>query len=537
MSEMIISRTPLRITFLGGGTDLDPYRGEKGGICTAATIDKYVTIIVADNFERKIRASYSATEIVDHSDEVRHPLVLNAIKLLRIEDMMEQQKKGIEILSKSDIPSKGTGMGSSSSFTVGLLNALHVWKDSRMVSERQLAEEAVQVETRSALEDSIVRSTQSSLRQNSVNSINDIALGLEEKRKALKERIAVLDSFLDAASKAKRDAQQTGTGEATIMMDMSEGTALLKTLKDERVETGINKSVYQAIGVEVLKTTESKDIKSQGVNRIQVVCKSGELDGRITELNALRARLSGCLDDTVASLRRLDGAYDGKVGDHEFTVTLLRELYLLKEGVMMPAAQLDKKADEVESNISVGRQDQYIAAYGGMQLMEFMPGNKTIMTQIPLALQEMKRLKEHFLLLYTGVQRNASEQLVAQSKGARSKYQLYDEMKTLAYEFAGELKNGIWKNLGTFLDDGWQIKRRLSNGISSAAIDDMYDRAKKSGAVGAKLLGAGGGGFLLVFAPPETHDAILKSLPELRPVNFNMTIEGSKVRVLHEGGV
>jgi D-glycero-alpha-D-manno-heptose-7-phosphate kinase len=166
-----------------------------------------------------------------------------------------------------------------------------------------------------------------------------------------------------------------------------------------------------------------------------------------------------------------------------------------------------------------------------------MPGNKTIMTQIPLALQEMKRLKEHFLLLYTGVQRNASEQLVAQSKGARSKYQLYDEMKKLTYEFAGELKNGIWKNLGTFLDDGWQIKRRLSNGISSAAIDDMYDRAKKSGAVGAKLLGAGGGGFLLVFAPPETHDAILKSLPELRPVNFNMTIEGSKVRVLHEGGV
>jgi galactokinase/mevalonate kinase-like predicted kinase len=533
MSEMIVSRTPLRITFLGGGTDLNPYRDEKGGVCIAATIDKYVNIFVADNFEKKIRASYSSTEIVDNSDEIRHPLVRNALKLLRIEAIMEQQNKGIEILSKSDIPSKGTGMGSSSSFTVGLLNALHVWKDSRMVSEDQLAREAVQIETRAALEDAVVKTSKDTNGQNMVNSINDISSTLKERMRTLEQKEAILWRFSDLLAKeALKEKKENAAGTITLEIHKEQGAALLEVLKEEKVDTGMDRTLYQAIKIGLLDTAEPK-----GLRMMNIMCEREELKERIREIDVLRARLSGRRNDAKESLQRLERAYDASVSDHDFTITLLRELYLMKDGVMLPQSQLDKKTKEAEGNISVGRQDQYIAAFGGMQLMQFMPGGRAIMTQIPLALEEMKKLKEHFLLLYTGVQRNASDQLLAQKKEAKGKYPLYDRMKELTNEFATELKDGVWRHVGEFLDKGWQIKKQLSNGISNGDIDGLYERAKKAGAVGAKLLGAGGGGFLLIYAPPDVHESILASLPELKPVNFNLTMEGSKVRVLHEGGV
>ena len=120
--RMFISKTPLRITFVGGGSDIKEYYSKYGrGSVLSAAINKFIYIVVNKKFDSKIRVSYSKTEIVDSVNKIEHPSVREALKLLEIEG-------GIEIVSISDIPSGGTGLGSSSTFLVGLLNALHAWK-------------------------------------------------------------------------------------------------------------------------------------------------------------------------------------------------------------------------------------------------------------------------------------------------------------------------------------------------------------------------------------------------------------------------
>jgi D-glycero-alpha-D-manno-heptose-7-phosphate kinase len=134
---MIVTRTPIRIPLGGGGTDLPSYYTQYGGFLISAAIDKYIYITVNKRFEKSIRVSYSSTEIVDSVDDIKHPIVREALRLLKIDS-------GIEITSIADVPSN-TGLGSSSSFTVGLLNALHTYKNEK-VNAKDLAEEACYIE-------------------------------------------------------------------------------------------------------------------------------------------------------------------------------------------------------------------------------------------------------------------------------------------------------------------------------------------------------------------------------------------------------
>jgi len=134
---MIVTRTPVRIPLGGGGTDLPSYYTQYGGFLISAAIDKYIYITVNKRFEKSIRVSYSSTEIADSFDDIKHPIVREALKHLKIDS-------GIEITSIADVPSN-TGLGSSSSFTVGLLNALHTYKNEK-VNAKDLAEEACYIE-------------------------------------------------------------------------------------------------------------------------------------------------------------------------------------------------------------------------------------------------------------------------------------------------------------------------------------------------------------------------------------------------------
>jgi len=134
---MIVTRTPVRIPLGGGGTDLPSYYTQYGGFLISAAIDKYIYIAVNKRFEKSIRVSYSSTEIADSIDDIKHPIVREALKHLKIDS-------GIEITSIADVPSN-TGLGSSSSFTVGLLNALHTYKNEK-VNAKDLAEEACYIE-------------------------------------------------------------------------------------------------------------------------------------------------------------------------------------------------------------------------------------------------------------------------------------------------------------------------------------------------------------------------------------------------------
>src|SRR5439155_3436503 len=135
---MIISRTPLRMSFVGGGSDLPVFYRKYGGAVVSTAINQFVYITVNKKFDQKIRLSYSKTEEARSVDKIKHPLVREAMKLLGVEG-------GVEITSVADIPARGSGLGSSSSFTVGLLHALHAYSQ-RYASAEQLAREACEIE-------------------------------------------------------------------------------------------------------------------------------------------------------------------------------------------------------------------------------------------------------------------------------------------------------------------------------------------------------------------------------------------------------
>lgn len=135
---MIISRTPFRISFVGGGTDLEAYYQHGYGAVVSTAIQKYMYVAVNRRFEDEIRASYSETEIVEHVDDLEHDLVRETMRLTGVDG-------GFEVVTIADVPGKGTGLGSSSSLTVGLLNAMHAYNGEH-ASEKRLAEEACHVE-------------------------------------------------------------------------------------------------------------------------------------------------------------------------------------------------------------------------------------------------------------------------------------------------------------------------------------------------------------------------------------------------------
>lgn len=326
---MIISRTPLRASLVGGGSDVEAfYRHEPGAVVTTA-IRKYIYITVNRKFDSRIRASYSVTEIVDVVSEIRHELIRECLRKVRVDG-------GIEITSISDIPSQGTGLGSSSSYTVGLLKALYAYRNQHVGAER-LAREACEIE------------------------------------------------------------------------------------------------------------------------------------------------IDGC----------------GK---------------------------------------PIGKQDQYIAAYGGLQYIQFNPDGSVFVDPIVTSAATRRALETDLLLLYTGMTRSA-DPILAEHQRNLTDTRCRRILRRLV-QLADELRYALTVNdleaLGEILHEGWMIKKGTANGISNARIDEWYERARANGAVGGKITGAGGGGFLLLFAPCDRHAQIVRALPELRLVPFTLEPQGAKIIYIEE---
>jgi D-glycero-alpha-D-manno-heptose-7-phosphate kinase len=329
---VIISRTPLRISFVGGGTDLPAFYERAQGAVVSTAINKYIYITVNPKFDRKIRASYSRTEIVESVDELKHELIQEALKKTGIDG-------AIEITSISDIPSQGTGLGSSSTYTVGLLNALYAYQGHLAGAER-LAREACEIE------------------------------------------------------------------------------------------------------------------------------------------------IERC----------------GK---------------------------------------PIGKQDQYIVAYGGLKYIRFNPDGSVFVDPIICAPEARRQLQRRLLMLYTGLTRRADDILSEQSRNS-----VDDEEKRASLRGMVDLAGQMWDalncseldGLGELLHANWMEKRRLASGISNPTIDHWYETARAHGAIGGKILGAGGGGFLLLYAPVERHEDICRALPELRPISFHFEPQGSKHIFVEENG-
>lgn len=321
---MIISRTPLRLSFVGGGSDLPSYYRNFGGSVISSAINRYVYINLHDSFDSQVRVAYSKVESVQKFSNVKHSLVRNCANLMQLD-------AGIEITSIADIPATGTGLGSSSSFTVGLLNCMHSYL-GQTVSAEILADKACQV-----------------------------------------------------------------------------------------------------------------------------------------------------------------------------------EINLCKE--------------------PIGKQDQYAAAYGGMNIFNFNP-DETVKTEtIYLKKDVEKMLFQNLLIFYTGGTRSASEILNDQNiKNQTSRNdKLLQKMVGLVNPFKSAVMNKDLATCGEILHENWMLKKNLASSITNSSIDSIYESAISAGALGGKLLGAGGSGFMIFLVEPKNHDSVTAALSKLRREHWEIDHLGTTI--------
>ena len=323
---MIITRSPLRISLGGGGTDLPSYYRQHEGFLIAAAIDKYVYITLHDTFQKEIIVKYSNTERVSHAEEIQHPIIREALRLLDI------RSENFELASLADIPA-GTGLGSSSSFTCALLKALHTYNKS-FVKPDDLAEEACHIE-----------------------------------------------------------------------MD------------------------------------------------------------------------------------------------------LLHE--------------------------PIGKQDQYISAFGGINCFTFCKNDQVKTKELNISKDTLYNLEDHLLLFFTGYSRSASNVLKEQDdKSKKNDSTMIDNLhfvKELGYRSKVAFEHGDLEEFANIMNTHWEHKKQRSNAMSNDKINIWYDLALKNGALGGKLIGAGGGGFLMFYA--EDTKTLRKAMARegLQEVRFRFDFDGSKV--------
>jgi D-glycero-alpha-D-manno-heptose-7-phosphate kinase len=320
---MIITRTPFRISFAGGGSDLASFYKNEPGAVLSTTISKYMYIAIHPYFySKKIQLKYSRTENVDSIDKIQHPIFREVLDMYQL--------KGVDVNSIADIPA-GTGMGSSSSFTVGLLNAVRAYL-GKFTSGPKLAELACEIE----------------------------------------------------------------------------------------------------------------------INRV---------------------------------------------------------------------------------GSPIGKQDQYAAACGGLNFISFYPDESVKVEKVLMKNEVKRQLDENLLLIHVGGEHSANKILTSQSEAIsqKDKFNTLKEMVGMAHTLRNDLQDNNLDDFGRCLHEEWLLKKSLVQGISTSSIDDVYYKGLKAGALGGKLLGAGGAGFLLFYCPKENQDRFRASMSDFMEMPFEFDNFGSQV--------
>ena len=212
------------------------------------------------------------------------------------------------------------------------------------------------------------------------------------------------------------------------------------------------------------------------------------------------------------------------------TVGALHAMYTYR-GELVSAEQLARAACTIELDVlhkPIGIQDQYIAAYGGLRFFEFQPDDQVVGRLLPLDNLAHRTLSHNLMLFYTGITRPAGDILTEQQANIVNRLPILRQMKQLAYSACAELLAGNVAALGELLHEGWLLKRQMASRISNAFIDDIYAAARRAGAMGGKITGAGGGGFLLLYCPIEKQPAVRAALAELQELPFRLEPDGSK---------
>lgn len=227
-------------------------------------------------------------------------------------------------------------------------------------------------------------------------------------------------------------------------------------------------------------------------------------------------------------------AMSGLGSSSAFTVGFLHAIYTLEGRALVSKMQLAKDAIHVEQDVikeNVGSQDQVAAAFGGFNKVEFGRSKEIWVSPVAVAPLTIKALQDHLMLFFTGFARNASEIAAEQIKNIGDKEKELQAMAAMVPEAIKILQAGVGrlKDFGRLLGESWEIKRRLSSRITNQHVDDMYNAARSAGALGGKLLGAGGGGFMLIFAEPEAQQKIKEKLGKFLHVPFRFENDGSRV--------
>ncbi len=226
-------------------------------------------------------------------------------------------------------------------------------------------------------------------------------------------------------------------------------------------------------------------------------------------------------------------ASTGLAGSSAFAVGLLNALHAYR-GERVSPGQLAEEACHIEINVlkePIGKQDQYAAAFGGLNFFRFNPGGGVTVEPVRARQNFLSDLFDHILMFWTGLQRDASSVLVEQQRNIPGKMACLKKIRDHAHQIhalagAGEFDP---ESFGKILHESWQLKRQLASSISSASIDDLYERALKAGAEGGKICGAGNGGFLLFITKPEKQPAVKRALAQLLQVPVQYEVHGSRV--------
>jgi D-glycero-alpha-D-manno-heptose-7-phosphate kinase len=212
------------------------------------------------------------------------------------------------------------------------------------------------------------------------------------------------------------------------------------------------------------------------------------------------------------------------------TVGALHAMYAYL-GEIVPAERLAREACTIEIetlNRPMGIQDQYIAAYGGLRFFEFLPNGQVTAEKIKLSPDALRALNNNFMLFFTGVSRRSSSILKEQVDNLKDRLNELREIKQMAHEARCALQTENFDSLGGLLHRSWELKKRLAGTISNGPINEMYERARSAGAIGGKIAGAGGGGFLLLYVPWECQNKVRTALNGLQELPFRLEEDGTK---------
>jgi D-glycero-alpha-D-manno-heptose-7-phosphate kinase len=228
-------------------------------------------------------------------------------------------------------------------------------------------------------------------------------------------------------------------------------------------------------------------------------------------------------------------ARSGMGSSSAFTVGLLKTLYAL-DGRVITKDELYKEAIHIEQNLikeNVGSQDQVWAACGGFNTIEFMQNGEIVVEPIIMKEESLRDFENKFMLFFTGLSRNASVIAQEQIQNTQKNQSQLFKMRKLVDEAYKILTSGKenFIEFGKLLNETWKLKKELSTKITNSEIDDIYDIALKNGAIGGKLLGAGGGGFIVFYVEPENHERVKKALNNFLHVPFEFDFYGSEIIV------